>query len=266
MSEYDLIPIEAYEDLPPDPKDQFTKLVGVARANLTRLMDSSDSGEFAVELRSQFTFLISSIADALGVDGLPPVDPVKLDYEAYNTFQIYLSGVVARMHLGGKMLARPQSVQLGVRNKARIQQQLNTLRRYIEESHLPDEKKKALREKVEKLQKELDKERVGFGRVMEVMAAVGPYILGAPGFVAAFPDAQEVVMSVISLIGQDKEAEEAERLRLAPPPRQLTHNPSTTEQTNNSTWTTALTSTPSVIKADDAVSQWPPLDDDDIPF
>lgn len=267
MSDYDLIPQEAYEDLPADPNDQFSKLVAIAQSNMSRLMDNSNSGDFVSELRSQFIFTISSIADELGIEGLPKVEPAKSDYDSYVSFQIYLSGVVARVRLQGKLVARPHSVELGRINKAKIQNQLNKLRDFISASDLSEDKKDALMKKIAKLQAELDKQRVGFGRVMEVMAAIAPYAVAAPGFIADMPEAKEVIMNVISLVGQDKEIEETERLRLAPPVKQIPHFSADNGPADNSPWGGAQVTQARWITKGSTGDAWAGSEtDDDIPF
>ena len=71
MSEYDLIPEEAYENLPQEANDKFAVLVRIAQTNVARLLDQSGSNDFSDEIRSQFISIISGIAEALGIEGLP---------------------------------------------------------------------------------------------------------------------------------------------------------------------------------------------------
>lgn len=54
MSVYDILPVDAYEELPSDPNDQFAKLVTIAQGNVTRLMDMANSNEFSNELGGLF--------------------------------------------------------------------------------------------------------------------------------------------------------------------------------------------------------------------
>lgn len=221
MSEYEILPVDAYEDLPSDPNDQFAKLVTIAQANVTRLMDLANSNEFATELRGQFIFTVSSIADALGIEGLPDVAPGRLDYEDYVQFQVYLAGVLARVRLQSKTIPRPHSVELGRVTRAKIEVQLNKLRQYINDSDLPEPRKASLLAKIAKLEAELQKQRVGFGRVMEVLTAVSVLAGGGTAFLANANGASETILSILTWVGEDKEKEEEERLRLAPPPKQL---------------------------------------------
>jgi hypothetical protein len=107
MSEYDLIPDEAYENLPEEPGAKFASLVRIAQTNLARLLDQSNSSDFSSEIRSQFMSIVTGIAEALGIDGLPDIAVTSANYEQYQTFQVYLAGVVARARLQTQPLATP---------------------------------------------------------------------------------------------------------------------------------------------------------------
>ncbi|MEG3087728.1 hypothetical protein [Sphingomonas sp. PB4P5] len=221
MSEYDLIPEEPYDNLPQEPNDQFAVLVRIAQRNLGRLLDNSNSNDFSVEIRSQFISIVSGIADALGIEGLPPIGKDLADYNQYQMFQVYLAGLVAKVRLQGQLVARPLSVELGRVTKAKIQQQIDQLRRSIDDSDLDDTKKAALSDKLDDLQAELDKKRLSFARTMAIAASIMTIVGGGTAALANGPKAAETVMDIIRLVGEDKEKEEQERLRLLPPPKAL---------------------------------------------
>lgn len=222
MSEYDLIPDEAYDSLPQDDHEKFVVLVRIAQTNLARLLDQTGSGDFSSEIRSQFISTISGIAEALGIEGLPNVEDRNIgSYDTYTTFQVYLSGVVAKVRLQSQLVARPHSVQLGRITRARIQQEIDQLRRSIEESDIPDKKKAALSDKLDELEAELNKQRLSFARTMAIAASIMTIVGGGTAALANAPAAKETVLSIIRMIGEDKEKEEEERLRLAPPPKAL---------------------------------------------
>ena len=144
MSQWELVPYETYDNLPQDPHDKFVAIVSVAQANLVRLLDQPNSNDFAEEIRSQFVSIISSIAEELEVEGLPPLTSDIGDYNQYQRFQVYLTGVVARVRLRSQLVSRSHSVTLGRATKARIQQEIDILRRSIGEADLSDTKKLTL--------------------------------------------------------------------------------------------------------------------------
>jgi len=221
MSEYDLIPDEVYENLPQDPHDKFAALVRVAQTNLARMLDDSGSGDFCTELRAQFMSTISGIAEALDIEGLPPLDDNLTEYAQYTKFQVYLAGVVARVRLQGHLVARPHSVELERVTRARIHQEIEQLRRSIDESDLPDKKKEALRARLDDLQAEVTKTRVSFARLMAITAAIMVTVGEGTNFLANAPGAAGTIIRIIQWVGEDKEKEEANRLRLMPPPKAL---------------------------------------------
>ncbi len=221
MSEYDLIPEETYTALPEDPHDKFAILVRVAQTNLARLLDQTGSGDFAVEIRSQFISIIAGIAEALGIEGLPRLSGDLADYNKYQTFQVYLAGVVAKMRLQGQLVTKPYSVELGRVTKARIQQQIEQLRQSIDSSTLPDKKKSALIEKLDEFDLELAKARLSFARTMAIAASIMTIVGGGTAALANLPEATTSIVTIIRLIGDDKEKEEQERVRLAPPQKAL---------------------------------------------
>jgi hypothetical protein len=231
MSDYELIPEEAYENLPQEPIEQFAVLVRVAEANLGRLLDQSNSGDYATELRSQFMSTISGIADALGVEGLPSISNDLASYEKYQKFRVYLAGIVARLRLQSNLVAKPFSVQLGQVTRARIQRDINQLRVSIEDSDLPSAKKDALRNKLAELETELSKQRLSFARTMQITASIATILGSGATALANAPKAKETIVHIIQLIGEDKVKEEEERLRLMPPPKAIPHfTSSDTEQ------------------------------------
>ena len=225
MSEYDLIPEDAYESLPQENSDKFAFLVQIAQRNLARLLDNSESRDFSAEIRSQFMSIISSIADALGVEGLPNIGTDLANYDKYQTFQVYLAGVTAKVRLQGNLVAKPYSVELGRVTKARIQLLIDQLRHSIGQSDLSEKKRAALSDKLDEFEEELAKQRLSFARTMAIAASIMTIVGAGTAALANGTQAQETVMKIIEWIGEDKDKEEQERLRLLPPPPKALPSP-----------------------------------------
>ena len=222
MPSYDLIPEEVYENLPEEAADKFVTLVRTAQTNLQRMMDNSDSDEFAGELRSQFMAIIQNTADALGVEGLANETP-SMNYSDYNRFQIIVTGIVARVRLLENSLSMPHSVELGTVTKAKIRQEVDHLRTYVAALDVTDAKKQAMNEKLDDLLRELDKRRLSFARVMAVTASIMTVVGASASTIAAAPKIPSGLSFIISLIGHDKEIEDRERARLSPPQLKIEH-------------------------------------------
>lgn len=248
MSRYELIPDSAYQNLPQDTNDQFVVLVGVAQANLARLLDQSSGNDLDLELRSQFMSTICGIAEALHIEGLPPLGSNLGDYEQYHKFQVFLAGIVAKVRLQSNLVARPYSVALGHKTKARIRFEIKKLRDMVSVADIPSKKRDSLLGKLDEFEEELDKQRLSFAKTMAISAHVVAALGGLSATFADGPKAIDNMVKVIGLIGDDKELEEENRLRLLPaPPKALP----------NHTGGKAPTAKPSVDFDDD---------DDDVPF
>lgn len=91
----------------------------------------------------------------------------------------------------------------------------------MEDSDLPDKKKSALRDKLDELEEELAKQRLSFARTMAIAASIMTCLGGGAAFVAKLPEAGQSIIKIIQWVGEDKEKEESERLRLMPPPKAL---------------------------------------------
>lgn len=226
MSAYDLIPEETYENLPEEDADKFVLLVRTAQANLQRMLDDSNAREFSDELRSQFMATIQGIAEALGAAGLSEIRP-SAEYGDYTHFQVLLAGILARTRLRSDLIAKPHSVELGRVTRAKIRQEVDQLRAYIEEADLTPAKRTALNDKLDELLVELDHRRLSFAKTMAIAASIMGTIGGTAGAIAAAPKIPTGVSFIISLIGQDKEHEDAEIARLAPPPLAISSSKST---------------------------------------
>lgn len=222
MSNYDLIPEEVYLNLPDEPADKFVVLVRTAQANMQRMLDDGNSADFANELRSQFMAIIQGTADALGIEGLSDFTP-SMNYSDYNHFQIVVTGIVARVRLLSNSLSLPDSVELGKVTKAKIHQEIEQLRRYIDELDVSEAKKQAMNDKLDDLLYELGKRRLSFARAMAVAASIMSVIGGSATAIAAAPKIPNGISYIISLIGHDKNLEDSERARLSPPTLKIEH-------------------------------------------
>lgn len=221
MSLYELIPDEAYDNAPDEDADQFVYLARIAQTNLQRMLDDSQSRDFESELRSHFMATVSSQAEALGIGELPVVQPPTSEGE-YTRYQIVLSGLLAKARLRGRIIGKPHSVQLGKITREKIRQEIEQLKVYVAEADLTDAKRSALTDKLDDLLTELQHTRMSFARTMAIAASIMGVVGGSAGAIAAAPKIPAGVSYIISLIGLDKEREDAEIARLAAPIKAIT--------------------------------------------
>lgn len=212
---YELISAEEYENLPDDPQEQFVELESICRRNMTEMISNQTPVDFDHIVRMQYMTTVASAAQELDIEGVfyphNAEDPAK----AIDTFLLDVSGVVTRIRLRSRRKNRPYSVQLGIRTKAKIELQILKLREIIDQANLPENKYKRLMEKLDELSVELNRTRVSFAKTMALIAGISAATIAeGASFLADAPDA---IATITSLIGQDKEAEENEQLRLRGP-------------------------------------------------
>jgi hypothetical protein len=164
--------------------------------------------------------VIVGTADALGVTGLPSTHPT-FEYSEYQTFQVHLAGIVAKVRLQKNLVAKPHSVELGHVSRAKIRQEVDQLRTYIASADLTDAKRTALNDKLDELLIELDHRRLSFARTMAIAASIMGVVGGSAGAIAAAPKIPAGIAYIMGIIGQDKDKEDLEVKRLAPPPRAI---------------------------------------------
>lgn len=215
---YELISAEEFEQLPEDPEQQFVEIERICRRNMTAMIDENTRVEFDSLVRMQYMTTVAAAAEELGITGIEYPHDAEYPAAEIDTFLLRVSGVVTRIRLRSGTRNRPFSVKLGTRSKARIELEVRKLRGNIEEADLPERKRKALLSKLDELMVELNQSRLSFAKTMRILAAVSVSIAGSTTFLAEAPAA---IQTIIALIGADKELEDDEVARLAPPPKAL---------------------------------------------
>jgi predicted RNA binding protein with dsRBD fold (UPF0201 family) len=215
---YELMSAEEYENLAEDPEQQFVEIENICRRNMTQMIDQNTSVEFDTLVRLQYMTTVAAAATELGIEGVEY--PFRSDYPAQeiDTFLLTVSGVVTRIRLRASRKNRPYSVQLGTRTKAKIELQVRKLRGLVEEAEIPEAKRQALIAKLDELSVELNQTRLSFAKTMAVLASVSVAVAAGTSFLA---DAPVAIATIVRLIGSDKNTEEEEAARLAPPPKAL---------------------------------------------
>ena len=206
----ELISDEEYESLPDEPQQKFLRLEQICRTNLHGLITTESHPARDESLKREYMTIVSVAASELSIGDLDAPRWSEDWSEAYETFRLEVGAIITRLQLRSSG-PKAFSVHLTSRTKARIELQINRLRTIIEDSDLPAHRKQSLMDKLDELSQELVKPRVRFANIMAILAVVSVGVATTTSFLADAPDA---LATITSLIGQDKEAEEAERLRL----------------------------------------------------
>lgn len=211
----ELISAEDYNSLPDDPEAKFVAFEEICRRNMNNFIHNESDPGFYMMVRQQYMMHVSTAAEECGVSGLAyPWRPDDFS-QAVEDFLLTASGVATRFRLRNSGKLDALSVRLASKTRGRIEQQIAKLRDLIADSDLPGGHREKLLRKLDELSVELSQPRVSFGKVLAVLAAVGAGLAAGTSLLA---DAPAAIATITSLLGADKEAEEAEISRLGPPP------------------------------------------------
>lgn len=219
---YALLELDDYERAPTEPHRKFAVLEQAARRRMNEIMDSTQSGDLATELRTQYTTLMIAMANALGISGVTyPEGAFQHEWEEYQAFSLKVQGVVARIMLDEHLVSGAHSVQLASTTKAKIEGQLSVLRGLIENSDMPAKRRAKLIAQLDEFGAELNRPRLNYAAVAMIATAFLASIQGVTSTLADAPNAYQTVGAILKWIGQDKVAEEQERERLGAPTQML---------------------------------------------
>lgn len=216
MTDYELITEADYASLPGDPEGQFVAIEAICRRNVSRLINQESNNYYDAMVRLQYMSTIAAAAQELGLSGLYDYEGRSAPAEAFNEFLLSANALATRIRIRKAGSNSQNSVRLSNRSRSRIELQIDSLRALVRGSDFSEHRKTALLRKLEELSNEVSQERVSFSKVMAIIAYVSAAIGGTTSFLAGAPDA---ITTIVSVIGADKEAEEAETRRLGPAPK-----------------------------------------------
>jgi hypothetical protein len=220
MTDYELMTEADYASLPDDPEGQFVALEAICRRGISKLINQETSNYYDSMVRLQYMSTVFAAAQELGISGLHNYEERSNTADAFDNFLLSANAVVTKIRLRKAGSNSQNSVRLSNRSRSRIEMQVEALRALVRDGDFPEHRKDALLRKLGELSEEIFRERVSFSRVMAIIAYVSAAIGGTTSFLASAPDA---ITTIVRVIGEDKEAEEAEAQRLgsAPKPRVL---------------------------------------------
>lgn len=217
---YELITDEDYDKLPDSPEQQFVQIERICRVNMNEILGDMPSDNLAYNVRQQYMTTVSSAAAELGIPGVeyPSDTDQNLEWRV-EQFMLAASAAVTRLKIRGRKGGRSTTVQLTARTRGLIELRIGKLREAIESGEMPPEKRKALFAKLDELAAEISSPtRVSFAKIMAALVIIAA---GTSGIA----DAPMAIANIAEWIGIDKEAEDAEQLRLNAPMKALPHFP-----------------------------------------
>lgn len=217
-----LITREDYANLPEDDEECFLAIEEICRRNMDSVINELSREENPGPIWASYMSIVSTAALQCGIHDLSIHPSITNDFERLQKFQEALDVVTTRLHFRNRRRSGPESVQLALNTRPKIEHHVMLLRMAIEKSQLSNERKERLLNKLDELLEELNNRRLRFGRTMAILGTVlvGVTSVGADG-PETVTNITAGITSIMRLIGKDKETEEDAVRRLTPPPMAL---------------------------------------------
>lgn len=226
MNIHDFMTWEDWQDLPEDKGEAFAVVVRLSLKKLDKKVnelraEGLEENEWSLIHDAQYDFMTSMLGVAKNWEV-----PIFADYEmpeAYNfdsqwnrRFQADLNHFLAQMAAGQVTRRRELSVELDSKTKSSIRGYIHALKEAIDDSHMTDARKSALRKRLNAFERELDGQRVS----IVAISLIAIELLGHPGAVWQSAElAQKLVSNVLTSLGEGKAAEDDARAAALPPPQ-----------------------------------------------
>jgi galactokinase len=223
---FDFIKPGELENLPEDSQLAFARVVELAAPRLAvRLEEIGERDEEAWEQRrdAQYGFqgVIMGAARKFGIEPFAGADmPLMVNYknEDYRQFRHDLSGYITQIMLNAADVDRSNSVPLLEERRQSLRTYVHHLREAIDQSDLPDRKKKRLHKRLDDLEQELTRGRIRYTVVVGIIMAV---LATTSDLGGSYDTISKVASFIMREIGLAKEADDEQRKISYDPPAAL---------------------------------------------
>lgn len=231
-----MISDEELEGLPSDPELAFVRLEQIMREKLQKEEEyEKDNNAYDADTyRIEYMNKIAAAAKAFGIEALSEIEIPKCDrqnyslfLDKYRQFVADIDHVTIQIRIHAAQADREGTVGLDDVERTKVHHFIQQIRTVIESADLPDDKRNALFEKLNKFAAEVDRRRTKLQSGMAVIIAVCDGI--GQGFKKLEP-ARQWIDSFAALLGHAKADEEraerrlpspSERKKIEPPKRRL---------------------------------------------
>lgn len=163
--------------------------------------------------RQQYIQELSSIAEALGITGLPDPNSAVSTSGNMAIFDAALARVLTVIKVKNRDRLRADSVALSYQTKEDIRSHLKELRSIIDASNLSDKARNALYKKVDAVETELDRDRSSMRPFWLLAGAIVLATPDAVGTLADLPNAVDTVEKMVEAAHSEKVAETEAEVR-----------------------------------------------------
>lgn len=161
MSSYELVSPEDYEALPADHEECFVALETICHRNMMAIIHEDTTNEFDTAVRMEYVAIITAFAQECGITEVVAAYGPAGSYEDFSRFLLVVRGAVAEIRFRNRGVARSTTVLLLANTKTKIEHYISRLEHAIATSDLPDNRKKALAQKIQDFRAELVQPRLG---------------------------------------------------------------------------------------------------------
>jgi hypothetical protein len=176
---------EQLDDLDEDPRVAFMTLVNHAQRSLSLQLEKYDPEEQREwrqrqELQERFMNVIVAAGKRFEIDPfISTIVPKHQDFQGsdYKQFESDLDHFVTQLILDNSIRAKKNSVEILPNPKGKIRSYVHGLRTCVEQATMHEDKRKALLEKLDQFERELEKRRINILAVTLLTFE----ILGIPG-------------------------------------------------------------------------------------
>ncbi|MCC4298401.1 MAG: hypothetical protein ABJF67_07995 [Aurantimonas coralicida] len=223
MNFFDFITLDEIDGLPGDDQQAFAEFVRIASGRLrdeTRNIDQQDEQGWMQVQEAWYGFQNATLGAARRwkIEPFASLEMPKLaDYRenSYRQFRFDLDHYIAQIAIDTSWKRRSESVLIPAKSKDRIRQHLHALREAVESSTMPEGRRSALLDRIEKLEAELERRRVSLLKIAYLTAQV----LAIPGGLLASGDAvKKLSTNIMQMVGEAIEAEKESQNLPAPTP------------------------------------------------
>ncbi|MGR3760452.1 hypothetical protein ACUXV3_10035 [Roseobacteraceae bacterium NS-SX3] len=209
-----LVAAADFDDLPTEPIARWLQL----RDLLEQRLDDSQEYPKGIPTRRvlEYVQVISATAEELGIGNLQSISPGNI-HEEIDQFRAEVAAVAARLCMKQKHAIEDGYLGLSQTVRERLHEQVDILRTLVRSSNFDEAKKANLHSLLDKLAEEVERDKLNYSNIMQVLAMCAVGLAGTTSFLA---DAPTAIATITQLIGLQKKADDEKRelLRLPDEP------------------------------------------------
>jgi hypothetical protein len=214
MSILNFVKQEQLDDLDDDPRQAFMEIVNFAQRSLDGKLsnirgDDQESWRAAEDIRHSFMNVIVASSKRFEIEPFASMDVPRInDSLNFDQFKADLDHYVTQLVLDNSAQTRRDSVTILPNSKDKIRSYIHGLRDCIEKANMVEAKRSALLDRLDQLEKELEKRRAN----MLLVAKLAFEVLAIPGGTwASYEIATKLITNISQTVEESRAIEQANK-------------------------------------------------------